>query len=59
MLAIVNVYIHKYGPRVLHRHVRIVFLSNPAIAILHEELKCLRGIFAGFSKCHCFTVVIL
>ena len=26
-------------------------------AILHEELKCLRGIFAGFSKWHCFTVV--
>jgi hypothetical protein len=22
-------------------------------------IKCLRGIFAGFSKCHCFTVVIL
>jgi hypothetical protein len=24
-------------------------------AILHEELKFLRGIFVGFSKCHCFT----
>ena len=28
-------------------------------AILHEELKCLPGIFSGFSKCHYFTVVIL
>jgi hypothetical protein len=27
-------------------------------AILHEELKCV-FLDCGFSKCHCFTVVIL
>jgi hypothetical protein len=27
-------------------------------AIVHEELKCV-FLDCGFSKCHCFTVVIL
>ena len=40
---------------ILHEELKCLVQDQ---AILHEELKCLRKIFEGFSKCHCFTVVI-